>query len=174
MEGGGGGDEERMHEVAPDLNDAIEEEEEEEEDVDDEEQHQQVAEDESHHQADDEAQKGSFQNGGTAKDAMVESEAKSSRDASSGKTSSSGLVARVPRSSSNFSLRFSITCSSKCVGKCGYAVEGSSRDRRRILSPPFIANASIHLLIEGRSSSAASPGTLPQVCLHVPTIKNSF
>ncbi|CAK9209792.1 unnamed protein product [Sphagnum troendelagicum] len=30
-----------------------------------------------------------------------------------GKTSSSGLVARVPRSSSNFSLRFSITCSSK-------------------------------------------------------------
>lgn len=102
----GGGEEERMQEVAPDLNDTIEH------DVDDEEQQQQEAaeEDEPQHLVDDDEQNASFQNGGSAKDAMIESDAKDSPDGSAGKSSSSGLVASGPSSSLSSSLVLERAC----------------------------------------------------------------
>ncbi|KAG0590975.1 hypothetical protein KC19_1G140000 [Ceratodon purpureus] len=93
----GGGDEERMHEVAPDLNGTLED-----NYVDDDDQQQQDADplhgdedddplqgDEDEHEHEHEHEHG-YQNGGSAKDAMVESDPKDSPTASQGKASSSG------------------------------------------------------------------------------------
>jgi hypothetical protein len=101
----GGGDEERMHEVAPDLNGTLEDNY---GDEDEQQQQDAVEDDEPQHGDEDEHIHG-FQNGGSAKDAMVESDPKDSPTASQGKASSSGLVASGPSSSSSSSTSRRLT-----------------------------------------------------------------
>ncbi|XP_024374257.1 uncharacterized protein [Physcomitrium patens] len=81
------GDEERMQEVAPDLNGTLED-----NDVDDEEQQQQqdVVEDDEPQHGDEEEHINGFQNGGSANDALVESDSKDSPHGSQGKASGTG------------------------------------------------------------------------------------
>lgn len=151
----GGGDEERMHEVAPDLNlnGTLED-----NDIDDEEQQQeqeqqeQQQDDEPHHGDEDEHYH--HQNGGS-KDAMVESDPKDSPHGSQGKASGTGLVASGPSS-----IALVLVLVLESVLWSGFA-------RRRLVwslaMACIVANALPVRLIEGRFSSAACHGTLPQV-----------
>ena len=92
-----------MHEVAPDLNGTLEDN----YGDDDDQQQQDAVEDDEPQHGDDEEHNHGFQNGGSAKDAMIESDPKDSPTASQGKASSSGLVASGPSSSSRCRLSVS-------------------------------------------------------------------